>query len=159
MSRIPRKYWAPVLALAMLAAVIAEAYVLFYVEDPQLRLGFGMLLMVLAVGPFAPISRLPEPDDSIAQLRPPRHFSLLRRWTTEFLREVRRLNWLRFDATRGITSRTNTIREIEAIEARLSLIIDEIKQAAGRMDVDSDMNRHGAQAELQLVPREDLRVS
>jgi hypothetical protein len=133
MSGIRAKVEAIVVWTVMLGGVLAEGYVLYFVNDPALRIRLGMFLLAPIVIPllWAP-HRFPV--FGMPQARPRRRFSLLRRWVRELLREISRLNWLAIDTDRGYDDREEKKDEIEGIESRLLEILEEIKASAGKVD-------------------------
>ncbi|MFB3110475.1 MAG: hypothetical protein ACE10G_00405, partial [Gemmatimonadales bacterium] len=82
---------------------------------------------------------------------PRRRFSRLRRWTKELLREISRLNWTVVDVDRGFRNRETSKAEIEAIETRIYEIIEEIKDAAGRQDLEPEKG-HDHEIALRRKP-------
>jgi hypothetical protein len=122
----------------MLAGVVGEAVVLFFGTDPVFRLRAGMLLLALIAWPLLYAARRFPTGDAVIAEQPRRRFSRLRRWTRELLREISRLNWTLVDADRGFRDREVANVEIEAIEMRLYEIIEEIKVAAGKPDLEPE---------------------
>ena len=135
------------IAAIMLAGVLGEALVLFYGTDPSFRLRAGMLLLAVIVWPlFFAARRFPAGDAILAE-KPRRRFGRLRRWTRELLREISRLNWTMVDVDRGFRDREAADVEIHAIETRLYEIIEEIKVAAGKPDMEPEL---GHEREIAL---------
>ncbi|MCZ6918336.1 MAG: hypothetical protein O7I93_16295 [Gemmatimonadetes bacterium] len=133
MSGIKAKIEGAIVWSVMLGGVMAEGYVLYFVNDPALRIRIGMFLLAPIVIPllWAP-HRFPV--FGLPQARPRRRFTQLRKWVRELLREISRLNWLAVDTDRGYDDREEKKAEIEGIESRLLQIIEEIKTAAGKVD-------------------------
>ena len=130
------KLW--IVATFMLLGVTGEALVLFFLDDPVLRLRLGMTLLGLIVWPIVLVYRR-FPAEQLLPTRPPRRrFSQLRRWVHELIREVRRLNWVVVDTQRGFRSEDSAQEEIDAIEHRLLDIIERIKNTAGQRDPESE---------------------
>ncbi len=134
MASLPARAQVYGIATNMLLGVVGEAVVLFFVDDPVLRLRVGMLLLAMIAWPlFYAARRFPAGDAVLAE-HPRRRFGRLRRWTRELLREISRLNWTVVDVNRGFRDREAAKEEIAAIETRLFEIIEEIKDAAGHVD-------------------------
>jgi hypothetical protein len=139
------------IAAIMLLGVVGEAVVLFFGTDPAFRLRLGMLLLALIAWPlFYAARRFPSGDAVLAE-PPRRRFSRLRRWTRELLREISRLNWTVVDVDRGFRDREAANEEIDAIEARLYEIIEEIKVSAGKPDPEAEQG-HEAEIALRRSP-------
>ncbi len=150
MSGINAKVEGAIVWSVMLGGVMAEGYVLYFVNDPDLRIRIGMFLLAPIVIPllWAP-HRFPV--FGMPQARPRRRFTQLRKWVRELLREISRLNWLAVDTDRGYDDREEKKEEIEGIESRLLEIIEEIKTAAGKIDQQPERG-HKADIALRKDP-------
>lgn len=117
----------------LIAAVIADAAVLYFLSDSMMRLSLGLVLLGLIVwaagrlGVVELLSRLPS--DRVHE----RRFVMLRSQVKQLLAEIRRLNWMAVDAERGFRSREAAMREMDGIEQRLKDIIHQIRTTAGQM--------------------------
>ncbi len=150
MASLPARVQVYGITIIMLLGVVGEAVVLFFVDDPVLRLRVGMLLLAMIAWPlFYAARRFPAGDAVLAE-HPRRRFGRLRRWTRELLREVSRLNWTVVDVNRGFRDRKAAKEEIAAIEARLFEIIEEVKAAAGHTDPREETGH-----ELEIAQRGD----
>ncbi len=126
------------IAAIMLVGVVGEALILFLGTDPVLRLRVGMFLLAMIAWPLFYAARHFPAGDAILAEPHRRRFSRLRRWTRELLREISRLNWTVVDVDRGFRNREAAKVEINAIEARLYEIIEEIKDSAGHPDLEPE---------------------
>ena len=128
-----------VLGAIVLSGVVVEALVLFTVEDPVMRMRLGLLCVVWIAGPFAMAGRHPFNlsigDPERAENR---RFLLLRRRMDEFLREMKRLNWLVLDASRDSRAAESRRDEIGMVQADLQELMGEILDAAGRPGAKTD---------------------
>ena len=150
MSDIRAKVEATLVWTVMLAGVLAEGYVLYFVENPAVRIRLGMFLLAPIV---IPLMWAPHrfPVFGMPQARPRRRFTRLRRWVRELLREISRLNWLAVDTDRGYDDREENKDEIEGIESRLLDILTEIKASAGKVDTHPE-GGHKADIALRKDP-------
>ena len=121
------------ISLAALLIVVgtADAAVLYFPEDPSLRLQLGLLLFVsiVLVG-----SRLGVVERALALVSRPftaRRYTRTRALADELLEEVRRLNWTAVDAANGVRSENDTIVLMDASEARMKILVEQIRASAG----------------------------
>ncbi len=134
MQRAPK-----VVLLAVLAATLfMEAAVLYFMEDPTVRLYVGLALFVLIGWMFASsqvaevISRIPEPLK-------PRRYPRLRARVDLLLVEVRRLNGIAVDGHRGFRDPKEAVAEMDAIEERMRDLVSEIRREAGVVSEEPDL--------------------
>jgi hypothetical protein len=125
--------------IVLLAAILGEAFILYFGVDPLLRLIVGLLLLALIVWVSARIGvadiLIQSPPDTIHK----RRFGLLRAQVQQLLAEIRRLNWIAVDVERGFRTRDRALSEMDAIEERLRSLIAEIRGTAGRTSDESDV--------------------
>ena len=119
--------------IALLAALIGDAYVLVFVDDPWRRLLLGLLLLAVIVWSSARIGVLDLITGAPAEPVYKRRFVRLRGQVQQLLDEIRRLNWMAVDVERGFRSRDAAVQEMDVIEERLKKIIEEIRGTAGQM--------------------------
>lgn len=119
--------------MALLAALIADALVLVFVDDPWGRLLLGLLLLAVIVWSSARIGVLDLITGSPTEPVYKRRFVRLRGQVQQLLDEIRRLNWMAVDVERGFRSRDTAAQEMDVIEARLKTIIEEIRGTAGQL--------------------------
>lgn len=122
-----------VLGAIALSGVVAEALVLYAVDDPAMRLRLGLVCVAWVAFPLAIAGWDPVRAAARYPVKPHnRRFFLLRRRVEEFLREVTRLNWLVLDAHRDPRTAEARREEIETVESDLHELLGEIFKAAGR---------------------------
>jgi len=123
--------------VALFAAFLVEAAVIYFVDDPMARAVLGVLLIFPIVWIVArtttaeTLSTVPVADKK-------RHFTGLRARVVQLLDEIRRLNWMAVDADRGFRNRDEATREMDRIEIRLKEIISEIRSTAGQSTMESE---------------------
>lgn len=132
------------LAALLIVAGAADAAVLYFPEDPSLRLQLGLLLFVsiVLVG-----SRLGVVERALALVSRPfaaRRYTRTRALADELLEEVRRLNWTAVDAANGVRSETDTILLMDASEARMKTLVEQIRASAGEPSPEPELVELGA---------------
>ncbi|MEE9134215.1 MAG: hypothetical protein V3U13_11710 [Gemmatimonadota bacterium] len=128
-------------SIALVAAVLGEAAVLYFASDPLLRLVLGLLLLAVIVWSSSRLGFIGFLSQSPTEQIHKRRFVLLRSQVQQLLHEIRRLNWMAVDVERGFRSSEQALREMDAIEERLKEIIADIRSAAGRMSPESEVTR------------------
>ncbi len=128
-------------SIALVAAVLGEAAVLYFAGGPLLRLVLGLLLLAVVVWSSSRLGVIGFLSQSPTEQIHKRRFVLLRSQVQQLLHEIRRLNWMAVDVERGFRSREQALREMDAIEERLKEIIADIRSAAGRMSPESEVTR------------------
>ena len=123
------------LGIQFAAAVIIDAVVLFFVEPAGTRLFFGLVLLLPIVWPVIWMTRrfglLGQVTEIVTDPARRRQFLRLRSLTVQFVEDVKRLNWLAFDAKRGIKKGEEIDAELEAVTRRLHQLVDQMPGAAG----------------------------
>jgi len=127
--------------IALLAALIGEAIVLYFAVDPLLRLIVGLLLLVAIVWTSARIGVVDILGQSPPETIHKRRFGLLRAQVQQLLAEIRRLNWIAVDVERGFRTRDRALSEMDAIEERLRRLIAEIRGTAGRTNDENEVRK------------------
>jgi signal transduction histidine kinase len=131
---MPRR---PTLEVVILvAALIADAAVLYFGSDAAARLSLGLLLLAPIVWASARLGVVELIMQSPAERVQKRRFVRLRSQVQQLLDEIRRLNWMAVDAERGFRSREKALDEMDAIEDRLKTLIQEIRSTAGQMELE-----------------------
>ena len=120
------------LGVVLAVALIGEAVVLYTVQARETRFLFGMLIVAVVVGATAVLaSRSAHRDGSARSRFYHRRFIRLRANVDEFIEMVRRLHRVAVDAERGVRDRVAARHELDLIEQRLTLLVQEIRAAAG----------------------------
>ncbi len=134
MAAAPRPYLESVV---LITALIADIFVLYFLEDPAARLSLGLLLLAPIVWASARVGVVELLTETQPDQVHKRRFTRLRNQVGQLLDEIRRLNWMAVDAERGFRSRETAIQEMDAIEGRLKAIIEHIRNTAGQMTPES----------------------
>jgi hypothetical protein len=120
-------------AIILIAALLADAAVLYFGAEPAARLSLGLLLLAPIVWASARLGVVElvtqTPSDRVHK----RRFVRLRAQVQQLLDEIRRLNWMAVDVERGFRSREAARGEMDNIEIRLKDLIEEIRGTAGKM--------------------------
>jgi hypothetical protein len=128
-SAAVRDAW--VLRVILWVAISAELLALAIPFGPVVRLAIGATALLPLMWVPPQIERLYLAREELPTQNRVRRFLRLRTLTEVVLAEIRRLNWLGFDARRGARDRTAAELEMAAIELRLKSLISEIREAAG----------------------------
>jgi hypothetical protein len=130
--------------IALLAALVGDALVLLFVDDPWTRLLLGLLLLAVVVWSSARIGVLDIITRSPVEPVYKRRFVRLRGQVQQLLDEIRRLNWMAVDVERGFRNRESATQEMDLIEARLKELIAQIRSTAGQLSSEVDTeHEHG----------------
>lgn len=124
--------------IILVAALIANGAVLYFVTDPATRLSLGLLLLALVVWAASKVGVVDMVTQLPAERVHKRRFTRLRSQVQQLLDEIRRLNWMAVDAERGFRSRETALGEMDRIEGRLKDLIEEIRSTAGQMSPESE---------------------
>ncbi len=122
------------LAAALGVALAGEAAVLYSFANAETRLLLGMGIVAVVVGVTAVLARvtMAQADEVAPASRfHTRRFIRLRSYVEQFLEQVRRLHRIAVDTERGVRDRVSAEEEMDVIEDRLSLLVQEIRSAAG----------------------------
>lgn len=124
-----------ILGVQFIAAIIVEGVVLFFVEPPGLRLFFGLTLLLPIMWPVIWMTRhfglLGQVTEIVTDPSRRRQFLKLRSLTVQFIEDVKRLNWLAFDAKRKVRNDADIAADLEAVTRRLHALVDQMPAAAG----------------------------
>ena len=122
----------------LVAALIANALVLVYLDDWVARLALGLALLAPIVWASARLGVV----ELLMQIQTDkvhkRRFTRLRNQVKQLLDEIRRLNWMAVDAERGFRNREKALTEMDAIEQRLKEIIQHIRTTAGQFSPEEE---------------------
>lgn len=121
------------LATVLGMAMLGQTVVLYYVPDPQVRLGVGGLLLALIVLLSAKLGVVSRIGQLLIQGYKRRQFLALRSIVDEFVDEVRRLNWASDGARRGFRSGAEANQDMDAAEKRLHQLVGKIRECAGQV--------------------------
>ncbi len=125
--------------VVLVAALVGEAAVLYYVETPLTRLSSGLFLLAPVVWASSRLGILELFTHTRAERVYRRRFVRLRAQVQQLLDEVRRLNWMAVDAERGFRNRNQALQEMDTIEQRLRELIQQIRAAAGQISAESEV--------------------
>ncbi|MGD8698322.1 MAG: hypothetical protein PVJ43_03465 [Gemmatimonadales bacterium] len=128
--------------IALLAALIGDALVLLFIDDPWMRLLLGLLLLAVIVWSSARIGVLDIITRAPVEPVYKRRFVRLRGQVQQLLDEIRRLNWMAVDVERGFRNRESATQEMDIIETRLKELIAQIRSTAGQLssEVDTELD-------------------
>lgn len=124
--------------LVLIAALVGEGVVLYFVDSPTTRLGLGLALLAPIVWTSSRIGLLELITHTAAERVYKRRFMRLRAQVQQLLDEIRRLNWMAVDAARGFRDRDQALQEMDIIEKRLTDLIQRIRSTAGQMSAESE---------------------
>ena len=124
--------------VVLVGAVLADAAVLYFPVDPSQRVAVGLLLVpvMLWTGIQLEAVAMVTTRDRFASRG--RVFRDLRSQVVMLLEQVRRLNWIAVDAERGFRDQDSAMREMDAIEDQITVIITDVRQAAGRANAEPE---------------------
>ncbi len=132
-------------AIAALLAVAlgAMAWILYFGQDPLTRLGIGLFLLAIVMWGSGKLGIVEWVAVSVGRRFKRRKYLLLRAEVDNFIKDVRRLNWLVMDAERGIRPKQEMQADLAALEEKLHEQVHRIRKACGRVseerEVDSDI--------------------
>ncbi len=119
-------------ALLLVASVAVYGFVLFYIDDSELRLRFGLLVLVPIVWTVAWLARETTTAGQLhPQNVPRRRYTKLRSAVKEFIAEVTRLNWAVVEERSGPTKHDTAVGRVVAIKERMAERFERVKLAAG----------------------------
>lgn len=123
-------------SVGLAIAVIGLGLTLYYVEDPATRVGAGLLFLaaiIWAAGRLRVVEMVLE-SVRIEPAEERRRHRNLRSTVDLLIADVRRLNGLAIDATRGFRDSGAAIKEMETIENHMVDVIKQIRAKAGLTD-------------------------
>ncbi len=133
MPRAPKVVLLGVLSVALLL----EGAVLYFMEDPNLRLYVGLALFLLIGWMLASTQVAEVIGDLPERIRQRRH-PKMRAQVKLLLAEVSLLNGMAVDGQRGFRERKEAVAEMDAIEERMKDLVTEIRCYAGVISDEHD---------------------
>ncbi len=122
----------------LMAAVLADAAILYVPVEPAQRLIVGLLLVPVMLWTGIQLEAMVMLTNRDRWTTRGRVFRELRSQVVLLLEQVRRLNWVAVDAERGFRDRDEAMREMDAIENEIREIITDVRQAAGRANAEPE---------------------
>jgi hypothetical protein len=120
-----------IVATIVLVGLATMGAIIWYVEEPGLRLPFA----VLAIVPVMWAAIWASKKGLTEEFRPPpmhkRRYLKLRAKVKMLIDEITRLHWTIVDGRRGLRPASEVQKEADQIEERLHTMIGELRQAAG----------------------------
>ena len=132
--------------IVLMAAVFAEASVLYFPVDQASRVIIGLLLLPVILWAGVRIEAMAMIENQGRWPSRARVFRELRSQVTILLEQVRRLNWIAVDAERGFRDRDDAMSEMDAIEDGIRAMVSDLRRAAGKANAEPE-------ASLTIVPR------
>ena len=133
----------------LISAILLDAAVLYLPSDPTLRLLFGLLLLPVILRAGSRLEVMEQLASYPRWVARGRRFRELRSQVVLLLEHVRRLNWIAVDAEHGFRDREEAMQEMDGIEEKLTALIAEVRQAAGRPTADPDTQPAGRQEAVE----------
>ena len=128
-----------VIAVILAAALGSMGVLLYYGEDPSVRLGVGLLLIGVIMWTSAHLGIVEWVSVSVGRPFKRRQFHLLRSLVDQFISDVRRLNWMVIDAERGVRPKESMQSELDALEEELHQQVRRIRDACGKESAESEI--------------------
>lgn len=122
--------------LVLALSVGAEAYVLYFIDEPWSRVGIGLLLLAVIMWASARLGLAERLRGAVTRQFKIRRFLRLRGLIDELITCARLLNGLKVDIERGVKRGDPARTELERLEKRLDELVDQVKDAAGKADQD-----------------------
>ena len=116
----------------LMAAVLADAAILYFPVEPAQRLIVGLLLVPVMLWTGIRLEAMAMLTNRDRWTTRGRVFRELRSQVVVLLEQVRRLNWVAVDAERGFRDRDEAEREMDAIENEIRDMITDVRKAAGK---------------------------
>ena len=133
MRRAPKVVLLGVLSVALLL----EGAVLYFMEDPTLRLYVGLALFLL-IGWMLASSQVAEVIGDLPGPTRQRRHPKMRAQVKLLLAEISRLNGMAVDGDRGFRNSKEAVAEMDAIEERMRDLVSEIRREAGVVSDEHD---------------------
>ena len=133
MQRAPKVVLLGVLSVALLL----EGAVLYFMEDPTLRLYVGLALFLL-IGWMLASSQVAEVIGDLPGPTRQRRHPKMRAQVELLLAEISRLNGMAVDGYRGFREQKEAVAEMDAIEERMRDLVSEIRREAGVVSDEHD---------------------
>ncbi len=123
------------LGILFVSAVMVDGLVLGFVEPAGTRLLYGLLLLLPIMWPVVwltgHLGLMAKVRETVTDPSRRRQFFKLRAITVQLLEDVKRLNWLAFDAKRAVRREEDITEELAAIKRRMHEFVDQMPAAAG----------------------------
>ncbi len=120
-----------IVAVIVLAGLAAMGAIIWYVEEPGLRLPLALLAMIPIMWALIWASK----KGLTEEFQPPpmhkRRYLKLRAKVKQMIDEVTRLHWTIVDGRRGLKPASQVQKEADVIEQRLHDMIGELRESAG----------------------------
>ncbi len=126
-----------VLLGVLFTALLLEAAVLYFMDDRTVRLFVGLALFLL-IGWMLASSQIAEVIGDLPGPTRQRRHPKMRAQVKLLLAEVGRLNGMAVDGHRGFRERKEAVAEMDAIEARMTELVSEIRREAGVVSEELD---------------------
>jgi len=124
----------------MVVGLTAQAGILYYIEEPGLRLPAGLLSLLPVMWALVWGSRQGLAEEPLTAPLHKRRYLKLRAKVQQMIDEVTRLNWTMVDGKRGLRPPDEVRKDADVIEERLVNIIKEIRESAGEISEDRKWN-------------------
>jgi len=124
----------------MVVGLTAQAGILYYIEEPGLRLPAGLLSLLPVMWALVWGSRQGLTEEPLTAPLHKRRYLKLRAKVQQMIDEVTRLNWTMVDGKRGLRPPDEVRKDADVIEERLVNIIKEIRESAGEISEDRKWN-------------------
>ena len=122
------------LASFVIVSAGSQAAVLYWVTNASLRLSLGLALLVMIYWAAIRLSLAERAIDLVTPAQHPRRFVRLRADVEKLLDQIRRLNWIAVDGSRGVRDLEETQRLMDSMEEWLKKHVTRIRESAGRAD-------------------------
>ena len=116
----------------LVAAVGFEAFVLYAIPDPAIRIGLGLVPIVPIMWASSRLGIVDRFARALDERRRARHYFRLRARVSQLLDDVRRMNWVVVDVHRGYRSEESGRLEVERLHARMKEIVETLPEVAGK---------------------------
>ncbi len=124
----------------LMAAVLADAAVLYFPLEQAPRLVIGLILVPVMLWSGIRLEAMAMLTNQDRWASRGRVFRELRSQVVMLLEHVRRLNWIAVDAERGFRDRDDAMREMDVIEGEIREMITDVRKAAGRPTAEPETN-------------------
>lgn len=124
----------------VVVGLAAQAAILYYVEEPGLRLPAGLVALLPVMWALVWGARQGLTEEPLTAPLHKRRYLKLRAKVQQMIDEVTRLNWTMVDGKRGLRPPDEVKKDADVIEQRLHTIIQEIRESAGEISEDRQWN-------------------
>ncbi len=136
--------------VGLAVAVVGLALTLYFVDDRATRVGAGLLFLAAIIWAAGRLRVVEMVLDSVAiePVDDRRRHRNLRATVDLLITDVRRLNGLAMDASRGFRDQAAAMKEMEGLEAHMIDVIKQIRAKAGLTD--QQLAERGAQEQKAM---------